>query len=132
MTRFVGVATESFSSVPGDPTSQLNNRRMAFTRINLGESVDEDLCDELIVPLRERQGDFHVRWGVAFGGATNAAARPVGHLVVRSQQPSVDQLVEVEGRELHRDTKDAGSIFPGDWAAPTANEAVKVPSHLVT
>src|SRR5207302_8576683 len=91
----------------------------------------EDPADELVPPLGDghRHGDWRrsivLRWSAE---QPRRCVRPGSHL----QETRVNQLVEMEGRQLPRDTSLVGRGVPTDRVLLLPAEVVEAPAEVIT
>lgn len=100
MALFSRLRAKSFSSFAGDATRQFGWQLTRRTCLRLGDTVDQYLPDELIATLRQRNRDLELRHGVALRRSSDSPMRSAGHFLIGSEQPSLDELVEMKGGQL--------------------------------
>src|SRR5690606_29968132 len=89
-----------------------------------GDRVGEDLTGQVVPPLGHRDRHTLADRLVDLRRAAPAAWLSGGCLVPRAQQPGVDELVEVERRQVARDVASLCGLLPGHRTALAAHVVV--------
>ena len=116
------VGPQPMTALVGDAVHGVGGRLLGAGVL---QGVDEDLRDDVVVAFGDADLDLDVAGAVPLGGAADPGGGSRRAVVGGQEEPGVDETVEVEGRQLARDSDLSGGFLPGDRSAGLAHGAIQ-------